>query len=96
MSRGALEAGEWRDRGLLRSLAAMTAYASFAPAWNFTGQPAACVPAGLDAAGLPTAVQLVAPQYGELELLALAAQLEQARPWAHHRPQLADPVPAAV
>jgi amidase len=31
MSRGALEAGEWRDRGLLRSLAAMTALRQLRP-----------------------------------------------------------------
>jgi amidase len=39
------------------------------------------VPAGLDPRGLPLAVQLVAPPGGEGQLLALAAQLEQLRPW---------------
>jgi amidase len=46
------------------------------------------VPAGLDADGLPRAVQLVAPPDGEATLLALAAQIEAARPWARARPPL--------
>jgi hypothetical protein len=40
------------------------------------------VPAGFDADGMPTAVQLVARPDDEATLFALAAQLEQARPWA--------------
>jgi amidase len=39
------------------------------------------VPAGLDPRGLPLAVQLVAKPGSEAMLLAVAAQLEQARPW---------------
>jgi amidase len=45
------------------------------------------VPAGFDADGMPTAVQLVARPNDEATLFALAAQLEQARPWADRRPQ---------
>jgi amidase len=44
------------------------------------------VPAGLDPAGLPVAVQLVAPPGGEARLLAVAAQLERARPWPRTAP----------
>ena len=39
--------------------------------------------------GLPLGVQLVGPPLGEAPLLALAAQLEAARPWAQRRPELA-------
>jgi amidase len=54
--------------------------------WNYTGQPAAAVPAGLDERGMPTAVQLVGRPNDERTLLSLAAQLEEARPWAQRRP----------
>ncbi len=49
--------------------------------WNVTGNPAASVPAGLAADGLPVAVQLVGRIGEETTLLALAAQLERTRPW---------------
>jgi amidase len=49
--------------------------------WNVTGNPAASVPAGLAADGLPLAVQLVARHGDEPTLLSLSAQLERARPW---------------
>jgi Asp-tRNA(Asn)/Glu-tRNA(Gln) amidotransferase A subunit family amidase len=52
------------------------------------GQPAAAVPAGLDEDRLPTAVQIAAPAGRETRLLSLAAQLEQARPWADRRPPI--------
>jgi amidase len=59
------------------------------PAWNVTGQPACSVPAGFDDDGLPVGVQLVARRGGDATLLALAAQLERARPWADRRPPVA-------
>jgi len=49
--------------------------------WNVTGNPAASVPAGLAADGLPLAVQLVGRLGDEPTLLGLAAQLERTRPW---------------
>jgi amidase len=54
--------------------------------WNVTGQPAAAVPAGLGADGLPRAVQVVGRPGEEATLLSLAAQLEAERPWAQRRP----------
>ena len=41
---------------------------------------AASVPFGTDQ-GLPLAVQIIAPPGGERTVLALAAQIEQLRPW---------------
>jgi amidase len=49
--------------------------------WNVTGNPAASVPAGLGADGLPLAVQLVGRIGDEPTLLRVAAQLERTRPW---------------
>lgn len=49
--------------------------------WNVTGNPAASVPTGLGADGLPVAVQLVGRIGDETTLLSLSAQLERARPW---------------
>ena len=50
--------------------------------WNVTGNPAASVPAGVAADGLPLAVQLVGRHDDETTLLSLSAQIEAARPWA--------------
>ena len=49
---------------------------------NLTGRPAISLPLHWTADGLPLGVQFVAPLRGESTLLALAAQLEQAVPWA--------------
>ena len=57
--------------------------------FNVTGQPAISVPLYHGDDGLPTAVQLAGRPADEGTLLALAAQLEAARPWADRRPELA-------
>jgi amidase len=61
--------------------------------FNVTGSPAISVPlyqrpADDPDAGLPLAVQLVGRPAQEGALLALAAQLEQAHPWADRRPPI--------
>jgi amidase len=50
--------------------------------FNITGQPGIALPLFQGDDGLPLAVQLVGPPAGEALLLSLAAQLEEARPWA--------------
>ncbi|MEA2481584.1 MAG: amidase, partial [Thermoleophilaceae bacterium] len=82
-------AGAGAGKGMARTFAAGGDYVCFTPPWNFTGQPAASVPAGFDEEGMPTAVQIVAGPGGEATLLALAAEIEQARPWADRRPPAA-------
>jgi amidase len=78
--------GAFHGRGALWTLTAIAARVPFYAAFNVTGQPAASVPAGFDAAGLPLAVQLVARPGDEATLLSLATQLESARPWSDRRP----------
>jgi amidase len=56
---------------------------------NTTGQPAVSLPFLHGDDGLPAAIQLIGRPAGEGQLLALAAQLEAARPWADRRPALA-------
>jgi amidase len=57
--------------------------------FNVTGQPAISLPLFHGEDGLPLAVQLAGKPAGEGQLLALAAQLEAARPWAEGRPEQA-------
>jgi amidase len=80
--------GRLHGRGALWSLNASVAKVPWYGILNAIGQPAASVPAGFDAAGLPLAVQLVARPADEATLLSLAAQIERARPWADRRPPL--------
>jgi amidase len=64
----------------------MTGYMPFTPPLNLVGFPAASVPAGTSADGLPLGVQLAAAPGGEALLLSLARQLETLRPWPRHAP----------
>lgn len=58
----------------------------FTAAFNATGQPAISLPLHWSEDGLPIGVQLVAPLGREDLLLRVAAQLEQAVPWADRIP----------
>jgi amidase len=80
------QADHWAGQGAVRTLIGSLPWMYWTGGWNLTGQPAAAVPAGLDSAGLPVAVQLIARPGEERTILALAAQLEQAQPWAQRRP----------
>ena len=80
--------GQFQDHGAMWTLNTIVAKVPWYSVFNSTGQPAASVPAGFDAAGLPLAVQVVGRPGDETTLLSLAGQMERARPWADRRPAL--------
>lgn len=63
-------------------------FTPWTPIYNLTGQPAITLPAGFGSDGLPLSIQLVGRLGAEATLYSLAAQLEQARPWADRRPPI--------
>ena len=76
---------------------AQKAFTPFTALWNVTGMPAVSLPlhhtGPLPGAprGLPVGVMLAGRPAGDAPLLALAGQVEQARPWEDRRPP--DPQP---
>jgi aspartyl-tRNA(Asn)/glutamyl-tRNA(Gln) amidotransferase subunit A len=56
-------------------------WAPFSNPFNLTQQPAASVPCGLTAAGLPVGLQIVGPMHADHLVLRAARAFETARPW---------------
>ncbi|HSP23610.1 MAG TPA: amidase [Saliniramus sp.] len=63
------------------------AWAPYSYPFNLTLQPAATVPCGLTAAGLPVGLQIVGPMLADAKVLAASRAFESARPW----PKLSEP-----
>jgi aspartyl-tRNA(Asn)/glutamyl-tRNA(Gln) amidotransferase subunit A len=63
-------------------------WAGFSYPFNFTGQPAATVPAGFTASGMPVGLQIVGRRLADLQVLQASAAFEEARPWVAKRPTL--------
>ncbi|RRH72395.1 amidase [Falsigemmobacter faecalis] len=65
-------------------------WSGFCQPFNFTGQPAVSLPAGLTKEALPVGLQIVGPHLGDALVLRAARAFEEARPWAHLSAPLVD------
>jgi aspartyl-tRNA(Asn)/glutamyl-tRNA(Gln) amidotransferase subunit A len=61
---------------------------SFTCIANMTGQPAASLPAGWTASGLPIGVQIIGRHLADRDVITAAAAFEKARPWQNRWPSL--------
>jgi amidase len=86
--------GNGAEENPLMPIVRATPYAIFTAGFNSSGQPAISLPMHWSEDGLPIGIQLVAAYGREDLLLRVAAQLEQAQPWADRRPPLAAAEPA--
>jgi amidase len=86
LAQSPIEARAWSGRGWFTNVWTNSRYAPFAAPWNIAGWPAMTVPAGLAPNGMPLAVQLVGKPGAESQLIHVAAQLEQLRPWPRLAP----------
>ena len=86
--------GNGDEENPLMPIVRATPYAIFTAGFNSSGQPAISLPLHWSEDGLPIGVQLVADYGREDLLLRVAAQLEQAQPWADRWPALAAAQPA--
>ncbi|MDH6132016.1 amidase [Kitasatospora sp. MAA4] len=87
LAQSAPPAERWHTRGWAANVVSNIRYAPFSFPWNLAGWPALALPAGEHPTRrVPLSVQLVAPPGGEERLLALAALLEQRRPWTRTAP----------
>jgi len=59
---------------------------------NFTGHPAASIPAGLSEDGLPVGMQIIGRRYADADVLAASAAFERLRPWQESYRQCAERV----
>ena len=83
LTRPAVPIGTWAGKDWVPAMLSVGNWLNTLP-WNLAGLPAISVPSTA-AAGLPVGIQIVAAPGAEPVIIALAAQLEQLRPW----PQLA-------
>ena len=79
---------DMEERDPQKSFAPLIDYVPFTAMQNVTGQPAINLPLYWNSQGLPIGVHFVGRYGDEATLLQLAAQLEQAAPWAQRRPNL--------
>jgi amidase len=80
----------WQESvdGAIEQLLRSAVFTPFTAIANLTGLPAVSLPLHWSPGGLPIGIQAIASPAGEASLLRLAAQLEEARPWADKLPPL--------
>lgn len=64
-------------------------WAEFSYPFNLAQNPAASIPCGFTADGLPVGLQIVGRRFDDLGVLQMSAAFEAVRPWASARPPLA-------
>jgi aspartyl-tRNA(Asn)/glutamyl-tRNA(Gln) amidotransferase subunit A len=79
----AVLAGKWVD------------WTPFSYPFNLTQQPAASVPCGFTAGGLPVGLQIVGRMFDDWTVLRAAHAYEQAHDWVERRPKLREPLSRA-
>jgi amidase len=81
----------WQEvdvEGAIEQLQRNTLFTPFTAVANLTGLPAVSLPLHWSEDGLPIGVQAIGCPAADAVLLRLAAQLEEARPWAQRRPPI--------
>src|SRR5262249_44128269 len=68
--------------------AAPSAWLPSPPPSNMTAHPAASVPAGFTASGLPVGLQIVGRRFADAAVLKASAAFERLRPWVQHTPKI--------
>lgn len=84
-----IRVGEWANLRPEETFQKMINWVAPCPPFNASGQPAIALPTGFDSNGLPIGIQLVGRPAAEATIIALAAQLEAAKPWSD-RPTFAN------
>ena len=83
----AIKVGEWQNLSPEQTFEQIVNWILPCPPFNVTGQPVINIPAGFDRQGVPLGVQLVGKPNDEATIIALAARLEQDRPWSQLKPE---------
>lgn len=81
-----IRVGEWANLNPEEAFQKIIQWVAPCPPFNASGQPALAIPTGFDSNGLPVGIQLVGRPAAEATIIALAAQIEAAKPWIQHRP----------
>jgi len=76
-----IRVGEWADLSCEETLQRIINWIAPCPPFNASGLPAIALPAILDNNGLPVGIQIIGRPAAEATLIALAAQIEAAKPF---------------